>query len=208
MGRYKTARELVFILDYVRGKNLAILDVGGGSGRFAVPLAKRGHRVTVADISEEALNLLRERNVPGISTMHGDFLSHAFEQNFDAVTAIESIQCITSVPFAELFVRIHALLKHGGWFVFTALNDRSWRYALRALRGNYLEYNVAEPSAYEAALRAAGFCDVHVEGFVWMPFTVTSNSPFVPVFAAMERGLGLGRWIKQSPWLMIAAKRQ
>jgi SAM-dependent methyltransferase len=208
MGRYRTAREFAFILEYVRGKNLAILDVGGGSGRFAVSLAKRGHRVTVADISEEALKLLRERNVAGISTMHGDFLSQAFEERFDAVTAIESLQCITSVSFAELFGRIHALLKTGGWFVFTALNDRSWRYALRALRGNNLEYNVAEPGAYEAALRMVGFCDVHVEGFVWIPFTATSNSPLVPVFAAMERGLGLGRWIGQSPWLMIAAKRQ
>src|SRR5690606_6559475 len=55
MGRYKTARELAFILEYIRGENLAILDVGGGSGRFAVPLANRGHRITVADISEEAL---------------------------------------------------------------------------------------------------------------------------------------------------------
>jgi 2-polyprenyl-3-methyl-5-hydroxy-6-metoxy-1,4-benzoquinol methylase len=135
MGRYKTAREFAFILKYLQGENLAILDVGGGSGRFAVPLAQRGHRVTVADISEEALKLLRERNVAGISTIPGDFLSHALDQTFDAVTAIESIQHFTSLSFAELFRRIHALLKTGGWFVFTALNDRSWRYALRALRG-------------------------------------------------------------------------
>ena len=36
-----------------------ILDVGGGSGRNAVWLARRGHRVTVADISEEGLKLAR-----------------------------------------------------------------------------------------------------------------------------------------------------
>lgn len=208
MGRYKTARELAFILEYIRGENLAILDVGGGSGRFAVPLANRGHRITVADISEEALKLLRERNVAGISTVHGDFVSHAFGQTFDAVTAIESIQYITSLSFADLFERIHALVKAGGWFVFTALNGRSWRYALHALRGHHLEYNVAEPGAYVAALRTVGFRDVHVEGFVWMPFRATSDSPLVPVFSAMERGLELGRWIGQSPWLMIAARRQ
>ena len=43
------------------GTSLRILDVGGGSGMFAVPLAKLGHEVTVVDPSADALATLRRR---------------------------------------------------------------------------------------------------------------------------------------------------
>jgi S-adenosylmethionine-dependent methyltransferase len=40
---------------------LAVLDVGGGTGGFAVPLAAQGHRVTVVDSSPDALAALTRR---------------------------------------------------------------------------------------------------------------------------------------------------
>ena len=40
---------------------LRVLDVGGGTGGFAVPLAQRGHTVTVVDPSPDALALLARR---------------------------------------------------------------------------------------------------------------------------------------------------
>jgi S-adenosylmethionine-dependent methyltransferase len=43
------------------GTPLRVLDVGGGSGMFAVPLARLGHQVTVVDPSADALATLRRR---------------------------------------------------------------------------------------------------------------------------------------------------
>jgi len=43
------------------GTALRVLDVGGGSGMFAVPLARLGHDVTVVDPSADALATLRRR---------------------------------------------------------------------------------------------------------------------------------------------------
>ena len=40
---------------------LSIVDVGGGTGGFAVPLAEAGHRVTVVDTSPDALAALTRR---------------------------------------------------------------------------------------------------------------------------------------------------
>lgn len=40
---------------------LDVLDVGGGTGGFAVPLARRGHRLTVVDPSPDALASLERR---------------------------------------------------------------------------------------------------------------------------------------------------
>ncbi|NUP34683.1 MAG: methyltransferase domain-containing protein, partial [Streptomycetaceae bacterium] len=40
---------------------LDVLDTGGGTGNFAVPLARLGHRVTVVDPSPDALAALERR---------------------------------------------------------------------------------------------------------------------------------------------------
>jgi S-adenosylmethionine-dependent methyltransferase len=45
----------------VEGAALRVLDVGGGSGTLAVPLARGGHDVTVVDPSADALATLRRR---------------------------------------------------------------------------------------------------------------------------------------------------
>src|SRR3712207_8582015 len=42
-------------------RTLRVLDVGGGSGTLAVPLAEAGHDVTVVDPSADALATLRRR---------------------------------------------------------------------------------------------------------------------------------------------------
>jgi 2-polyprenyl-3-methyl-5-hydroxy-6-metoxy-1,4-benzoquinol methylase len=41
--------------------DLTVVDVGGGTGGFAVPLAEAGHRVTVVDTSPDALAALTRR---------------------------------------------------------------------------------------------------------------------------------------------------
>ncbi|MFF5292443.1 methyltransferase domain-containing protein [Paractinoplanes globisporus] len=48
-------------LDRQAGSELTVLDVGGGTGGFAVPLAQSGHRVTVVDASPDALAALTRR---------------------------------------------------------------------------------------------------------------------------------------------------
>jgi S-adenosylmethionine-dependent methyltransferase len=51
------------------GTPLRVLDVGGGSGMFAVPLARLGHDVTVVDPSADALATLRRRaDTAGVGT--------------------------------------------------------------------------------------------------------------------------------------------
>src|SRR3954468_19661930 len=44
-----------------RRHSLTVLDVGGGTGGFAVPLAEPGHQVTVVDASPDALAALTRR---------------------------------------------------------------------------------------------------------------------------------------------------
>ncbi|GAB2818352.1 methyltransferase [Actinocorallia aurea] len=50
---------------------LDVLDVGGGTGHYAVPLAALGHRVTVVDPNADALAILERRAAEAGVAVHG-----------------------------------------------------------------------------------------------------------------------------------------
>ena len=58
---YRTDDPALNGLHEIVGKDAEVLDVGGGAGRFALPLATRAKGVTVIDASAESLDLLRSR---------------------------------------------------------------------------------------------------------------------------------------------------
>ena len=64
-------------LEREAGRELTVLDVGGGTGGFAVPIAEAGHRVTVVDASPDALAALTRRAADAgvadrVSAVQGD----------------------------------------------------------------------------------------------------------------------------------------
>ncbi|WP_407529322.1 class I SAM-dependent methyltransferase [Methylobacterium oryzisoli] len=66
----------------------AVLDLAGGYGRIAIPLARRGYRLTVLDLSQVFLQAGRERAEAlgvGIRWHHGDMREVLQEDAFDAV---------------------------------------------------------------------------------------------------------------------------
>ncbi|MDP9791946.1 SAM-dependent methyltransferase [Catenuloplanes nepalensis] len=65
-------------------RELTVLDVGGGTGGFAVPLAELGHRVTVVDASPDALaTLVRRATDAGVAGR-----VHAVQGDGDALAAL------------------------------------------------------------------------------------------------------------------------
>ena len=58
---YRTDDPAVNALFALLSADATVLDIGGGAGRFALPLATRASAVTVVEPSAEAVGLLRER---------------------------------------------------------------------------------------------------------------------------------------------------
>ena len=71
-----------------------VLDVGGGAGRYAVWLAERGYRVTLADLSERQASIAREKagehgHADAISVVRGDVRQLPFgDDHFDATLCL------------------------------------------------------------------------------------------------------------------------
>jgi len=91
------ARELTRALEILADQlapGARVLDLGGGPGRYAIELAKRGHRVVLADLSPELLEVARRRvaeaAVPGVESfdvVHAADLGRYADESFDAVIA-------------------------------------------------------------------------------------------------------------------------
>jgi 2-polyprenyl-3-methyl-5-hydroxy-6-metoxy-1,4-benzoquinol methylase len=109
-------------------RNIRILDVGCGTGRHSIELAKRGYKVTGIDLSESQLqhacNKASEAGVK-VDFFRADARELAFENEFDAALII----CEGGFPLMEtdemnfaILQGVSRALKKEGIFILTTLN--------------------------------------------------------------------------------------
>lgn len=131
-------------LDRTERRGLAILDVGGGSGGFAVPLAQLGHTVTVIDPSPDALATLARRAAAGdvaarITAVQGDadtLLDLVAPGSADLVLC-HSVLEVVDEPATTMGV-IAAALRAGGCASVLVAN-RAAAVLSRAIGGHFAE---------------------------------------------------------------------
>ncbi|MGW4277773.1 class I SAM-dependent methyltransferase [Streptomyces seoulensis] len=96
---------------------LDVLDTGGGSGNFAVPLAGLGHRVTVVDPSPNALFALERRAAEaGVADRVRIELCDYREArgSYDAVISVEMIEAVGAEFWPVYFRTLDERLAPGG----------------------------------------------------------------------------------------------
>ncbi len=110
----------------------AILDIGGGPGRYAIALAERGHRVTLADLSPELLEIAREK----VHAAHAEARVHEIVEadacdlsrweagSFDAALSLGPFYHLTGAREREVAARELARVVRSGGHVFVAAMPR------------------------------------------------------------------------------------
>jgi len=107
----------------------AILDMAGGTGDVAFRMARRGARVTVADINADMLAVGKERaEARGLTGLtwkveNAERLSFA-DTTFDAYTIVFGIRNVTDIPAA--LREAHRVLKRGGRFYCMEFSSSDW----------------------------------------------------------------------------------
>ncbi len=140
-----------------------ILDVGAGTGRVALDLARRGHEVVALDTDAELLAALRARagGLP-VSTLHADARDFAADRRFALVLApMQTVQLLEG--------------RHGDFLACTAGH---------LIPGGVVAAALAAPPAYEGEVRPLP--DMReADGWVWSSQPVAIRSR--PEGIAVER---------------------
>ena len=206
-GHYKFGLEYSFIMNNLIRKHDRILDIGGGSGRFALPLSNYCKKVIVIDINPDALEILRARNRT-IETICGDFLEIKLSETFSFIIGIEVLGFFEDKNV--FFKKVNSLLDNEGVFVFTFTNPNSWRFLLRRLghlrtgTNNYHEISITD---LKKILALNNFKILKMEGMNWVPLPLKTDNFLVNIFSGLEKFFQLKKWISQSPWIMVSIKK-
>lgn len=136
--------------DSTRGdsQQLHILDAGGGTGGFAVPLARLGHRVTVVDPSPDSLASLERRaaeddvaaSVQGVQGDLGSLLQLVAPGSIDVVLCHNVLEVVDD-PAAGL-AQVAGALRIGGFASVLATNRTAAVFS-RLLSGRFDEATAA-----------------------------------------------------------------
>jgi SAM-dependent methyltransferase len=141
---------------------LAVVDAGGGTGGFSVPLAALGHRVTVVDPSPDSLAALERRAAEegadgSITGLQGDLstLLDAVGPDTADVVLCHSVLEVADDP-ATGIANVAAVLRPGGLASVVAAN-RTAAVVSRALAGRFDEAAAAldDPDGRYGAADAA-----------------------------------------------------
>jgi 2-polyprenyl-3-methyl-5-hydroxy-6-metoxy-1,4-benzoquinol methylase len=124
-----TVGEVAFVERELGGdRGRRVLDIGCGTGRHAIELARRGYRVTGIDLSEAQLRRAREKAAAAgvaVDFQRRDATQPHYHQGFDAALMF----CEGAFPLMETDAKNYAVLVHaadalrpGGKLLLTTLN--------------------------------------------------------------------------------------
>ncbi len=216
-GHYLTNMEWSFIVKHLSHPSVRkhrIIDVGGGSGRFALPLFLSGMNVVVEEVNALPLRLLRQKNrsIPAIR-LDPAMRSFPFRnRSADCMLCIEVPDLIESEWF---FHEAHRIIDRKGGLIFTAHNRRSYKgfYKKNLLQEDkksddwYRIHYRSNFSQVKERLNRTGFKLIDALGFHWIPVSRASNNILIPLFAAIEKILNLGACPSLSPWILAMAQK-
>ena len=106
-----------------------ILDMAGGTGDVAFRMARRGARVTIADINAEMLEVGKQRaaqrGIEGLAWQVEDAQGLTFaDRTFDAYTIAFGIRNVTDIPTA--LAEAHRVVERGGRFYCLEFSTSDW----------------------------------------------------------------------------------
>jgi S-adenosylmethionine-dependent methyltransferase len=149
---WAAVRELIERQQSDLGRPLRVLDLGGGTGGLAVPLAELGHAVTVVDPSPDALASLSRRSAERgvanrVTAVQGDadsLADLAGDRPFDLVCCHGTLEVVDD-PDATL-AALAAVLAPGGHLSLVAA-QRLAAVLARVLAGQFAQAHEALVSA-------------------------------------------------------------
>jgi len=189
------------LIDYLPPAPQAILDDGGGPGRYALALSSLGYQVTLLDLSQSNLNFAQQKAQESKLSihqyMHGNALnlSSFCPKSFDVVLLLGPLYHLQTEPERLQAVREAWHVLRPGGLIFTAFITRY--AAFRDLAKNSPATLLAKRAEWKEILRTGVYHAGQGVGFT------ASRMPTLPIPPKLDRS-----WKKPilRPSILLVAK--
>lgn len=215
-GLYLTQKEDEFIQRSIKSRDPKkhILDVGGGSGRFAIPLHRQGYEPTVVEMNKKALLLLKDKE-RDINCIQGDAKSLPLvTSSFDGIIAIGLFSYFrTRTERLSALSECNRVMRNNGFLLFTTINRLSYKNVFKRIIRS--ERDLASSCHKQSCgqtideLDQTGFLVEKTYGYNWLPFDRHSlvGRLWIGFFAFWENILGLENLPHVSHWNFFVAQK-
>lgn len=207
VGKYLTAQEKFYLERFFKAHKVnKCLELGCGSGRFTIDIAKKGIEIIGVDNDQLPLRILKKK-APNVRTILMDATKKLpFKRGeFDCFLAIQFADYLEKLkPF---LLEANRLLKKNGFLVFTLANRTSYKKILHGLLGkdkNSYRFSYQE---VKNGLQRNGFKLLEAYGYHWVPFKRNSNSPYLNFAVKIEKTFKLNNLPKISPWVLYIGQK-
>ena len=206
MGKYLIRKEIgVLDMFFKKGNRRSCLDIGGGSGKVALPLLRRGYRVTI--VEPERLATKRFKRKKGLTLINKRFDETKFKTNeFNNLFLIEVLGYFGDKD--GLFKECKKILKPGGLMVLTLDNRSSYKSILHKINKKEECFYTHSYRQIISLLEKEGFKTLFSRGFSWIPFGRASNSFLIPWIEKVESIFGLKYLKNISPYVLIVCEKK
>jgi SAM-dependent methyltransferase len=182
-------RELRSLRHRARGRRIGrVLSIGCGTGLFEALLAPFAESIVGIDVSEEAVVRARaratDRGLRNVEFRCVALSELRWDESFDAIVCLAFLHHVPEAELPDLFARVHAHLRPGGFFYAQDPNRRGWLRGLGRLllgarydRHHSADERELEPREIEAGLRRAGFGAVELG---WIDVTLIPAQYLLP----------------------------
>jgi ubiquinone/menaquinone biosynthesis C-methylase UbiE len=210
-GRFIDISEKRIIIDLLEEDKTKknILEVGAGTGRFSLLLAKRGNKVTSLDQSEDMLNQIKqkgkEREIE-ISLVKGDAFKLPFKNNtFDACISIRVLWHFENPE--EIIKEMERVTKKDGLIIFDLLNKKSIRRLYTPLANRFVYTKLMDKNEVRSIINPEKI--QAARGFFIFPYFFYRFTPnfLVKSLIKMEKYLQKTKFRKYSSVLYYQLKK-
>jgi len=176
-----TIKNLEIINDYLPAGGSKILDIGAGTGRLSIPLAKKGHTLTAVDQCEGMLDQLEKKliNHPLNITCHLDINCTDVPQNHDLAIALFTVMAYstTEEQLTITLKGVYTKLKPGAYFIFDLEKIHQYRQFPNGIipYPNYPDLNQSVSISFNDPNPRLGYYQEVCNGNNGVPFNYEEN---------------------------------
>ena len=124
-------------LNYIKPDD-SVLDIGAGTGRLSVEVAKHAAKVTAVDTSEDMLKILRKKNSSIETVVVTDEKLPFADNSFDKIVSLDAmVHFINWRDFLQEHTRV---VKKDGYIIYNIVNDDNLRNIseIKSVRASYI----------------------------------------------------------------------